>query len=409
MIPKALIVKPRLETDYVKGANSKIIYQTNVPSGDWGPYLPSNEPQKYGNFDTDECTQLSAINCVEIQLNFLKATGKLSSDAIAWFSNNGYLDAQGLFALSERFTGTHAGTNINGNTITSPWDSMRHFGLLPRADLGYSVARAVTFPTQQAMCADYYNSAVITPAMNQKALGVFQWINIQYEWVGAENQPVSLNEIAYSILQAPIHVGVPVCNDSWNNVMVPVCPSQEASHCVAMYDKNLSFRDQYNPYNKGFAQGYRILQGILGVVTPVPPEPAMPSVPLGTENEEPTQVQLNGFQAILQWISGRIQDFKNRNLSGVGLGVKRNWKQIFVGVIVFSLVISNVFLLLSLRALSKNTDSIKRELGVTGQSLASTSQSYQLSTGIIASYLNQGTGGGLSQYAQKYIESMQVK
>lgn len=260
--PIALITKERDPRDYVRGINSQIVPTVNVPSGNWLAWLPTNEPQKF-KFDSDECSQLSAINICETQCNWLKYNNKFSQEALDFFNSNGYIDSNGSFAFSERFIGILSGTSINGNTITAFWDTVRKNGLLPRNDLNYTLAQSQQFLTQEAMCGDYYDKGYITQAMKDKALKSLSYIQVQYEWV---------SDIVTALKQAPIQIGIPVCVDNWNQTNVPFCPSTVPAHCVEVYADNIGFyiRDQYAPYNKVLDKSYFIPQIIMGVITAVP-------------------------------------------------------------------------------------------------------------------------------------------
>lgn len=43
-------------------------YEVRVPSGDWSPYLVTNEKQWFNSFDTMACVSYSALNCCEMQI-----------------------------------------------------------------------------------------------------------------------------------------------------------------------------------------------------------------------------------------------------------------------------------------------------------------------------------------------------
>ncbi len=280
-IPHAVLSLPRQATDYVRGINSPIVPVINIASGDWSDFLPTNEPQKYA-YDTDECTQLSGINSIETQFNWLYKTGKMSAECYDWFKNNGYIDANGNFAFSERFSGIKSGTTINGNSPWAFWLALKANGVLPRADLNYTLAQSQQFVTQEAMCADYYNPAAITQAMTDKALASRQWFLPMFEWLGIEfNSQTPSDAIDTALKQAPVHIAVPVCIPGWNNINIPFCAGQEANHAIMVYKDNQdgtrNIRDHYVPYDKALSKGYYIPQAILGVITLIPPIPTPPA------------------------------------------------------------------------------------------------------------------------------------
>lgn len=280
-IPNALLTVPRDPKDYIRGISSNIEPIINVQDGNWTQWLPTNEPQKY-KFDTNECTQLSAINICETQMNWLKFEEKFSQEALDWFTENGYFDSNGSFAFSERFAGIMSSTSINGNNIKAFWDTVRKVGLLPRTDLYYTIEQSNKFQTQEDMCKDYYNPAVITQAMKDKALKSLSYINVQYEWISEDTFQTSVAQIIEALKQAPVHIGVPVCLPNWNLPNVPFCSSRTPAHCIELYDENSSgfwlIRDHYYPYNKALSKDYYIPQAILGVIsvkdntTDIPPQ-----------------------------------------------------------------------------------------------------------------------------------------
>jgi hypothetical protein len=205
---------------------------------------------------------------METQCNWLKANNKFSPEALKFFTDNGYIDTYGSFAFSERFTGILSGTSIDGNFITSAWDCARKYGLLPRADFDYSETQANKFHNQADMCRDYYDPSHILPSMKDKALKSLQYLQVQYEWASA---------VSADLKQSPLQIGVPVCQDNWNNSVVQFCPSTVPAHCILLYaqcPQGYNIRDQYNPMNKILVTNYYLPQILMGVLSPiVPPTP----------------------------------------------------------------------------------------------------------------------------------------
>lgn len=262
-------------TDYVRGASSKIIPTIRQFNGDWSLWLPMYEPQKF-KFDTNECSQLSGINNVELQCNFLKGKGLFSQEALNWFQNNGYFDESGSFAFSERFTAILSGTSILGGSQWTFWQTISKNGLLPRKDLNYSIQQSNQFTIQADMCADYYNPSVITFEMRQKALQSLQWLQIQYEWIGnVPNATTPVADVVEALNQAPLHVGVPICSvATWNSGVVTFCGLNDPMHAITLYGRNAdgtwNIRDHYHPENKILSANYNMPLITLGYVTAVP-------------------------------------------------------------------------------------------------------------------------------------------
>ena len=283
IIPHALLIPPLAETDYIVGGVTQIEPVQRNPSGDWTAYLPTDEPQKY-LFDTNECSQLSGINTVETQCNFLLKNNQLSSEAVQWFTSNGYIDSNGNFAFSERFTGTLSGTTINGNSQWAFWQTVSRYGLLPRQDFNYSMAQSQKFSTQQEMCNDYYNINNITDAMKAKALQTAKYISVQYQYVWFNlSQSCPVNLMTTALQHAPLQIGTEVC-PSWNSGMVYPCGETTPSHATEMVkwngDKSSTIRDHYAPYDKTLEIGYFYPIVVQGVISSVP---QVPYVTLQTE------------------------------------------------------------------------------------------------------------------------------
>lgn len=259
--------------DWVKG---DITHVVRNESGDWTQDLCDYEPQKF-KFDTNECAQLSSINSVETQCNYLKRTKQFSDEAIKWFEDNGYFDENGRFDFSERFTAILAGCSINGSSQWWAWQSMSKYGLLPWKDLHYTMEESEKFDTQEAMCKDYYNPSAITQAMKDKAIQALKYIDIQYEWL--RNGGVDVGDFdgdfKKELQQSPIGVGVPICsNAGWNSGTPGVCSIQIAHHAVMQYnqtDKDYKIIwDHYHPASKTLPPGYTVFLAIKGYVTPTP-------------------------------------------------------------------------------------------------------------------------------------------
>ncbi len=260
--PNALIVPVIEHTDFTKGD-----IEYDLRCTDWTPFLTTKEPQKF-KFDTNGCSQNSGINSIEIQFNFLR--NDFSLEALKWFENNGYIDANGNFDFSWRYTGIKAGTTINGNSQLSLWDSVRHYGLLPRKMLNYTMEQSQKFNTQEEMCADFWNPKVITKEMESVALGSKKWFNTEYEYTWFNlNKSCPLDLLKTEVKHAPLHIGTPVCPD-WNTGDMHPCGRVNPAHATTMYGAVLTGEqifDQYNPYEKIMSVDYFIPIVVKGVVT----------------------------------------------------------------------------------------------------------------------------------------------
>lgn len=274
-----LIIQDPSIYDYVQGKETGIAYKVNMPDGNWSKYLGFKENQKFFLWDTDECCTLSQMNVLEIIFNWLRATGQFSTEALAYFQSAGYIDETGSFAFSERFSAIMNGTTINGNSHYVVWNAVRQFGLLPRRDLNYTVDRAQSFGSQEAMCNDYYDKSVVTSDMKVKAVNIFKYVDIQWEWVAiGQFDATPAAALLAGLKQSPLHIGTPVCPD-WNDGDVQTCSSQLVQHATTLYGRQSNGKwnimDHYNPFLKTFDADYCIPYAVKAVVTPkVAPTPA---------------------------------------------------------------------------------------------------------------------------------------
>lgn len=245
-------------TDWWADKETGVAYEIRNQSGKWGEWQPRYEPQKF-KFDTNGCVQFSFLNVVETQCNFLKAKHAFTKEQIDWFENNGYL-VNGDFEFSDRFMAIKAGCNVNGSVFSSPETTVRKVGLLPESDFTYSMADSLKFESQKDMCNDYYNPKLITPEMETKAKKVLDILDISYEWV--TNSKTDIEAMRKALKQSPLHVGVPVCLETWNLGYVMPCGQTRPAHGVMIYEiddvGSAYFFDQYQPYLKNFATTYPI-------------------------------------------------------------------------------------------------------------------------------------------------------
>jgi hypothetical protein len=263
---------PLSDTDYIQGVKGNLQYQILNPNGDWLSFVSDGNPQKYA-FDTDECISLSACNILETQLNFLKTQGLIPQGHLKFFTDNGYL-INGQFQLSERFSAILNGTSINGNGFQNVWQGFRKNGILPRSKLNYTFEQSNKFLTQETMCQDYYNPAVITNEMKALALESLKYIIIQWEFVVNDelNRP-SIDDTIHlnsALKQAPLHLAIPAC-PSWNSGNVTACGDKKPAHgvmlCGINANKTYSIFDQYVSYHKTLSADYPIPYCCKGTIT----------------------------------------------------------------------------------------------------------------------------------------------
>lgn len=246
-----LLVEPPAQTDYVAGENSPLGYESRLPSGDWTQYLPTDEAQRNRLFDTMACVSFSALNCVEAQVNKLLADGVVDASAVAEF-----LDENGRFNASDRFTAKMSGTTRSGNYLRKVADSLRHHGVVPEKHWPYD--RAV-FDWN-----DYYAS--IPDWVKAEGAKFLELFDIGYEWVYGR-----ADSLERHLRHAPIQIGTATCPGWSTEPVVPAC-GRIANHATMLYDIDASKRyrdfDQYKPYRKQLAADYPIHFAMKIVVTP---------------------------------------------------------------------------------------------------------------------------------------------
>ena len=183
-------------TDYILGSTSPLKGVEINPTGNWIAYLPSEERQsKDFAFDTMSCTTFSALNIVEIVINYYLANNMLTTGQVEVL--NAYtIDGQVNF--SDRFTAIMSGTMPQGNYFQNVWDSIRKDGLLPESDL----------PFGGENWNEYHDKSVITEEMKTKAKKILEVFDFAYEWVNFKPKD-KLSTIADQFKQSPIHGAIP--------------------------------------------------------------------------------------------------------------------------------------------------------------------------------------------------------
>lgn len=279
-----------------------IKYEVRVPSSDWSTYFGKYENQKWGQWDSDSCWYLSAINCAEDQLEYLYKTGQFSDEAKKFFNDNGYIDTDGDFSLSERFGEIISGVKDNGNDQMDAWILMQEYGCIPRFLLTYMNEEAYRFTSQQAFDNDYFNKNVISSQMYALGQEFLKHVNISRQWIGKAGQTPSLDVLKAALKQAPLQIGIPVPYNTinWNQPIVEYDGGLQAQHAVELYaidDKGqyLIF-DQYLPSLKILSSDYLLIFVTQGIINPVQTV---------IVNPVPQDIPTNSmWQAVMNWFNG---------------------------------------------------------------------------------------------------------
>lgn len=287
----------------VKGIFQRPIqFVVNVIDGNWSPYFGKYQNQKWGIWDSDSCWALSAINSAEDQIEWLWKNNQFSEEAKKFFTDNGYIDGDGDFSLSERFTEILGQQRDDGSNSEMAWTLMQKYGCIPRSMLDYSAEQANKWGSREAFNNDYFNMSAVTPAM--KALGVKfrQYVNIAYQKIGKGWTTPDLQILRKALQQAPINIGIPVPRPQtlWNSTFIKYDGGKTTDHEVEMYaiDQNGNYLifDQYLPNLKVLSANYYLPLCTQGILYATPAASTSPVV---------QDIQSNSiWTAIMNWFNG---------------------------------------------------------------------------------------------------------
>lgn len=263
-----LLIVPLSPKAYLAGIETGIAYEVRLPKADWFNFSPTGEKQYTAKYDTMSCTTFSALNSIEMQVNWLIANNKLSQEVIDLIEDLGFFDSNGKFNCSDWFTAVMSGTSKQGNDFGSVWDSIRNHGILPQAD-GYK-------PSDFNSIDEWLDRTRVTTEQKAKALKILEVLDIKYEFIlyGVSNPDV----IAEHLKQAPIHIGTPTCN--WGGGIIQSCGVKPITHatCSEGSEKDVATLtlDHYDPMHKKLAWDYNIPWAVKGVVSVKAPKVETP-------------------------------------------------------------------------------------------------------------------------------------
>lgn len=260
------VIAPKLaDTDYVAGQETGIQYEEVNKSGNWKAHLPIGEPQFFG-FDSSACVSFSALNVIEVQLNYLLNAGKIPDDKLKQLKDWGYLQND-KFNFSDRFTAKMSGTTPQGNQVQSVWDSIRKHGLVPEA----------MWPSEGKNWAEYYRE--IPQQTKDFGLNFLKFFDVKYEWIVINNcgTPV-LEYLKHHLKQAPLQPAHPVgYRDQQTQVFKNpgVCVTQHATTIYGV-DELIRDFDHYSPFTNDYELSYTFPWIMKGVITLKKDEPQQP-------------------------------------------------------------------------------------------------------------------------------------
>lgn len=197
-IPVKSVIAGKRETDYLGG---QLPYEVRLPSGDWRPFAPIGEKQKFKNLETLGCTGYSNNNLRETTLKFL--TGE-------------------EFNFSDRALNQLAGVIQGmGNYLYKPADVARKHGVILESDWSQ--------PAEDSTISwmEYYKP--IPPHVIDKLIKLDE----AYEWVNTDKK-----SLEFHLRQAPLQLAIPAVN--------PV----HAVVLLAITDSTYWIYDSYSPYLK---------------------------------------------------------------------------------------------------------------------------------------------------------------
>lgn len=232
-----LIADPRTTEEKMRDLNFvQLAAQLNkvYRDVDWNLYKPIGRPQSFINngvfFDTMSCTSYSFNQVVEMQLNYLYTSNKLTEKKKLFLEENGYIQ-NGKVYFSDRFIAIMSGTTDEGNYFQKVCDTGRNVGLIPNS----------MFPDGGNTFAQYHNKNLITEEMKTLAGKFRNLFDISYGWLYSDDIPgfsqPETKIIEEALRYAPVQIGVPI----------------KANHAILMYDMRAtdyaSF-DHYIPFDR---------------------------------------------------------------------------------------------------------------------------------------------------------------
>lgn len=266
-----ILVVPLSPKAFLLGAESGVKFEVRLPNADWFNYKPTDEKQykdfSNSNYDTMSCTTFSALNSLEMQINWLIANKKIAEDVLKQLTDWGYFDENGKFNCSDWFTAVMSGTTPNGNDFASVWESIRKHGVLPQKD-GFS-------PADFNSTVEWLDRTKVSTEQKEKALKFLEVFEVAYEFIlaGVTNPSV----IAEHLKHAPIHIATPVCGGWGNESIVHKCGIEQVQHatCSDGTEKDVATYtyDHYNPFHKKLAWDYPIPWAVKGVLSVKAPKP----------------------------------------------------------------------------------------------------------------------------------------
>ena len=220
-------IQKKRKTDCFLGGSG--LDETKInPSGDWSAYLPLKEYQNKG-LETMACVSFSALNCLEILLNFK-------------YKEN--------INFSDRFPAKMSNTTKKGNWMTNVGDSIRKDGLVLESD----------YPSVWTTWNDYYQT--IPDDILEKAIRDYK---INYEWIVPTNQDGLTEALKIAPIQVVVHAWDKQVNGIYQRTEKPL------NHAVVLINsvpgQYFEIFDTYDAVVKKLAWDYKIQHGFKYSIT----------------------------------------------------------------------------------------------------------------------------------------------
>lgn len=257
-----VLIRPPTPTDFIAGSENGIQAVARLTSGDWRPFLSTDEQQAGVYFDTMACVTFSALNSIEAQIGWMLTNNLIPSKVLDELKQMGFFDDAGRFNASDRFTAKMSGTTHQGNYLTAVWDSIRNHGLLPEKDW--------QFPREQRspvfVWDDYY--AEIPQSLKDKAKRFTELFETSYQWLVPGNSANQIN-FKFWLQMAPLQLATAICSP-WNTSDVIQGCALAVGHATVMFCANkewLDIEDHYKPFQKRLALDYPVRYALLGILS----------------------------------------------------------------------------------------------------------------------------------------------
>ena len=232
-------IEPVEHLPLFRGVATGTPFQINLEDGNWLDYLPEPETQIGLYFCTLACVTFSALDNIEIQMNYYKDQGHFEEEDIAWFIEEGYLkDRDDEFNFSDRHIAKLSGTyERRGNNATNVANTIHEFGLIPEKDW--------PFPHREMKEHEYYSE--IPAHLIEKGKRFMDRFQLHF-------QRVHISQWELALKMSPLQVYV----NAWykNSDGIYYNPNMNVNHAVTKFNRENLIRDQYKPYLKQLVEDY---------------------------------------------------------------------------------------------------------------------------------------------------------